>query len=73
MASRDGDALRHAAHTLKGSLSPFCAGRAQATAQRLEKLGQAGDFAAAAAARQDLEHEVGRLCAALGEFLIRPG
>ncbi len=73
MASRDGEALRRAAHTLKGSLSPFCAGRAHAAAQRLEDLGKANDFAQAAAARQVVEREVSRLCTALGEFLVQPG
>ncbi len=73
MASRDGDALRHAAHTLKGSLSPFCAGRAHAAALQLEILGQAHDFAAAEDARRDVERQVSRLCAALGEFLVQPG
>ncbi len=72
-ASRDGEALRRAAHNLKGSLSPFCAADAQAAARRMEDLGRDRDFAAAERALGGLGREVARLCDALGELLIRPG
>ena len=73
MASRDGEALRQSAHTLKGSLSPFCADDAHAAALSMENLGKANDFAGAERAWGDLERQVARLRGALRELLVDPG
>ena len=71
-AALDGDAagVGSAAHTLKGMLSNFCAAASVAAALDLERLGKAGDFAAAPAAIDVLEARLSALIAELTEFLV---
>jgi two-component system, sensor histidine kinase and response regulator len=61
LAAQDATTLQHAAHTLKGSVGNFSARRAFAAALTLEKLGRAGDLAAAPAAFAVLEQELAHL------------
>ena len=58
---RDGERLRRAAHTLKGSVSNFPAGAARDTAARMEVIGFDGDFDAAQEVFPLLEKEITRL------------
>jgi len=62
---RDADAVRRAAHTLKGSLGLLGAEAAFAFAETLETLGRRGDLLRAAAARDRLEDALRRLDAEL--------
>jgi PAS domain S-box-containing protein len=68
LAERDAAKLGRAAHTLKGAVATFGAEPARAAAQQLERLGNRGDLAAAAAAVPHLEAEMERLQAALREL-----
>jgi HPt (histidine-containing phosphotransfer) domain-containing protein len=61
LASADAAKLHRAAHTLKGSVSFFGAGRATAEAQRMEHMGRDHDLAGAAEALAALETEVERV------------
>jgi CheY-like chemotaxis protein/HPt (histidine-containing phosphotransfer) domain-containing protein len=65
---RDAKALERAAHSLKGSVGAFRAEPARLAAQRLEDLGNAGDFDQAGMACEELETEVARLKDALAEY-----
>lgn len=47
LAAADADALRSAAHALKGAVANFCAERAVQAARDLEMVGKAGDLAQA--------------------------
>jgi CheY-like chemotaxis protein/HPt (histidine-containing phosphotransfer) domain-containing protein len=67
IAAADGPRLRRAAHTLKGSAGCLAAKATVEAAECLECMGRDADFRAADAARVALEHEVGRLLAALAE------
>jgi two-component system, sensor histidine kinase and response regulator len=59
---RDGDGLRHAAHTLQGTAGLFTAQRVCDLARRLEELGREGDFSPATErALQELAEELARL------------
>jgi HPt (histidine-containing phosphotransfer) domain-containing protein len=58
---RDPDALRLAAHTLKGSVRPFGAPRASEFAFRLETMGRRRDLNGADEALPDLEQELEEL------------
>ena len=69
IADGAGPALRLAAHTLKGSLHHFGAQQAFDCARRLEKMGQDGDLAEAAAALADLEAQMTRLCPVLLQYV----
>ena len=51
----DADALRRAAHALKGSVANFAAERAVESARRLERMGIDRDLAAARPALRELE------------------
>lgn len=55
VSAGDAPALARAAHTLKGSVSNFCAPAATAAAARLERASQAGDWPAIPSAVQQLE------------------
>jgi HPt (histidine-containing phosphotransfer) domain-containing protein len=57
----DAEAVRRAAHAVKGMAANLGAKAAAAAALRLEDLGRAGDLAAAAAASDDLAAAVERL------------
>ncbi len=63
--SRDSDALARAAHTLKGSVSNFCAQKAFDAVLRLEKMGKSGDLSAVDEAWATLQVEVERVKDAL--------
>ena len=61
IAAGDAQALQHAAHTLKGSVSNFAADKATEASFALEKMGRQQDLACAATALAALEQELGRL------------
>jgi two-component system, sensor histidine kinase and response regulator len=73
-AIEDGDApaLRSAAHALKGAVSNFAAPLATAAALRLQKMGEAGQLAAAGAALERLKRETEALLASLGSAVGPP-
>ena len=66
IASRDAEALHNAAHALKGAVANFCATRAQASAQKLERVGRDRNMAAAPAACDELHRELAALRKAFG-------
>ena len=68
----DADALRIAAHTLKGSLSVFAAGPAAARALALEQLARSGELADAEAGFEALERELERLLPELRRLAETP-
>jgi PAS domain S-box-containing protein len=74
-AVKAGDArrLKAAAHTLKGMVAFFAADRATAAAVALEKLGEAGDLAGAAAAVSVLTRALSDLEPALRSLAGSPG
>jgi len=59
--SSDSSSLEKAAHALKGSVSNFCALRAQEAAVRLEEIGRAGEAASAESAFRALEESLNEL------------
>jgi HPt (histidine-containing phosphotransfer) domain-containing protein len=61
----DGLALESAAHRLKGSAANFCAAESMGLLQKLEDLGQRGDFARAPALLAELKRALDRLTHAL--------
>jgi len=65
----DGAALERAAHKLKGSVGNFGAGRAAATALRLEVMGRAGELTGADAVCVELENEVVSLRSGLASWI----
>jgi HPt (histidine-containing phosphotransfer) domain-containing protein len=66
--SDDAEQLMRAAHTLKGSVSNFCASDAAEAAQKLESLGRAGDLAVAPEYLATLEPIMERLNAELDQL-----
>jgi HPt (histidine-containing phosphotransfer) domain-containing protein len=69
VGANDSQRLLRAAHTLKGSVSNFCAPRAVETAQALEAAGRAGDLARAPELTAQLEHILGQLTAELSQLI----
>jgi len=69
ISSRDAELLGSTAHTLKGAISNFAAGRAFELAQGLESIGTSGDFAAARTTHEKLVAELERLDRDLASFL----
>jgi CheY-like chemotaxis protein/HPt (histidine-containing phosphotransfer) domain-containing protein len=65
VAAGDAEKVKRTAHTVKGSVGIFGARPAFEAAQRLEKMGQEGDLAGAAAACDELETLLRRLPPAL--------
>jgi signal transduction histidine kinase/CheY-like chemotaxis protein len=61
IAERDGEAVRKAAHGLKGALEGIGGLPARDAARRLEMIGREGDWRQAQAARDELESEITRL------------
>ena len=61
----DSKAVEMAAHSLKGSVANFAAGRAREAAYRLEVLGREGNLGEADEALADLEKEIEGLKGAL--------
>jgi two-component system, sensor histidine kinase and response regulator len=70
-ALKDGhaDQLRRAAHSLKGTLASLHAPEASSAAEALERLGRAGNLAAAPQAHADLEKKLERLHGELERYL----
>jgi CheY-like chemotaxis protein/HPt (histidine-containing phosphotransfer) domain-containing protein len=68
--SRDGDALRRAAHALKGAAGNFEAADVVRAARTLEEMGQSGRFDEHAAAWHTLTVEMDRLMARLTSLAI---
>jgi CheY-like chemotaxis protein len=66
IAREESQGLERAAHTLKGAAGNFGAQGVVVAAERLEKMGQAGELVEAEAVCAGLEAEVGCLNAALG-------
>jgi CheY-like chemotaxis protein len=69
---QDGEALRLATHSVKGSLGNFVAARACQLAQELENAGKQGDFTQVNPLFAELETELARVHDELGE-LIKSG
>jgi two-component system, sensor histidine kinase and response regulator len=65
VAQGNADAIRLAAHALKGTLANLAAPDAYTAAETLEALGRAEDIASAPAALAELEHQLERLHAEL--------
>jgi HPt (histidine-containing phosphotransfer) domain-containing protein len=68
LSDQDATALRHAAHTLKGSVGNFAARLTFEAAFVLEKMGRMGDLSDASAALITLEQELARLTPVLEAF-----
>jgi PAS domain S-box-containing protein len=68
VARGDGQALEHAAHSLKGIVSTFGAHAAREAALRLEMVGRDGDLTHAEPVCAELEKEITRLTRALIVF-----
>src|SRR5262249_15763759 len=66
---RDGEALRLAAHSVKGSLGNFVAARACQLAQELENAGRQGDFTKVDPLFAELETELARVQEELEELI----
>jgi PAS domain S-box-containing protein len=62
--ARDAEALRVAAHTLKGAAGAVGAGSSRALASSLEQMGRAGELQGAAPALEELRQVLGELDAA---------
>jgi HPt (histidine-containing phosphotransfer) domain-containing protein len=68
IAQRDSAGLESAAHKLLGSLGAFGAESARRIALRLEDQGRLGDFEEVEKKFANLEREIDKIYAALGEF-----
>ena len=68
----DAEALRAAAHALKGSVGNFFAKKAFAAAQQLELIGREGDFSAAGQASATLEAELRLVSDELKQLMGKP-
>jgi HPt (histidine-containing phosphotransfer) domain-containing protein len=69
VGANNSEALRRAAHALKGTLASITATRASAAAERLEALARGGTLAHAAALLAELEQELEHLRLALEPLL----
>jgi HPt (histidine-containing phosphotransfer) domain-containing protein len=67
--SRDGKALLSSVHTLKGSLLVLSAEQSANTAEKLEQMGRAGEFAGANEALLTLESDIAELSAAIQDLI----
>lgn len=68
IAAGNAVALRHAAHTLKGSLGFFGGKRVIDLAQQLEALGKSGDLTGAAELRVVLEKSIEAMLPVLADY-----
>jgi HPt (histidine-containing phosphotransfer) domain-containing protein len=68
VAREDALALERSAHTLRGGVSNFAAATAYDAAARLEHIGRAAEWTAAAAAQAQLEREMEKLVDVLVGF-----
>jgi two-component system cell cycle response regulator DivK len=73
VVSQDSEALREAAHILKGTVAFFAAPTVVAAALRLEMMGLSGDLTGAGTVYFDLERALARLVQALNEFVCEVG
>lgn len=71
LATRNADAVRMAAHALKGSAAELSAREMQQAARRLEETTRKGDFSALDTQGKQLEEAVARVSNALRAWLIR--
>ena len=69
VAEGDGEALHSSAHALKGAVSNFCATRAQAKAQQLERAGRERNMNATPALLDELKVELTALRQAFGRAI----
>lgn len=69
LTAADPEALRQAAHALKGAVANFEAQRSFELARKLEGLGQQGTIQDAAEALSELQNELEQLREELGSFL----
>jgi two-component system sensor histidine kinase/response regulator len=69
IACGDADSVQRASHTLKGSVSNFCAAEAFEAARRLELQGRTGSLAGAEKLFTDLEGAIGRVHTALQRLM----
>jgi HPt (histidine-containing phosphotransfer) domain-containing protein len=67
---KNGEALRTAAHALKGSVANFSAARAFHAAAVLEELGEANDLANVMSASDALDLEIAALCSELRRIAV---
>ena len=74
IAERDGEALRMAAHALKGSIATVGGARGREAAAELEQMGRASDFDQADLASQRLSNEIALLddAFAAANLVVRP-
>jgi len=72
LKQRDGEAVRMAAHGLKGAIATVGASAGRAAAAELENAARAGDFAGAERACQQLRQEIERLETALAAAGLVP-
>jgi HPt (histidine-containing phosphotransfer) domain-containing protein len=68
-AAGDATALGSAGHTIKGMISNFCSPPTHAAAVEVERIGRAGDLAAAPVAVDALGARLEELIAGLTDFL----
>ena len=68
VAAGDAEALYGRAHALKGAVSNFCASRAQAKAQQLERMGREKNLEQAPVALRELQQELAALREAFGQY-----
>jgi HPt (histidine-containing phosphotransfer) domain-containing protein len=68
-ATADAAALGRAGHAIKGMISNFCSPATHAAAADVERIGKAGDLAAAPAAVETLGARLEELISGLTEFL----
>ena len=68
----DAGALHRTAHTLKGSVANFAAGKARETAFQLEMMGRSGNLSGAPALYTTLMAEMQRVDADLSNFARAP-
>ncbi len=71
--ARDGDALRRAAHTLKGAAANFDAADLVGAARVLEEMGQSGDLTAAEASWNAVSVAMERVVAILANYAAPSG
>jgi len=68
VATRDGEAIHHAAHGLRGLVVSLGATDVAATTASLERIGRSGDFSEAEAAIRKLQAEIRELNLELQEI-----
>jgi HPt (histidine-containing phosphotransfer) domain-containing protein len=72
LEAADSDAVRQAAHSIKGGAANAGGPQLSQTARKLEQLGAQGDFAQAAGLMPELEKSVERLRPRMRRFCDEP-